>query len=530
MLLDRSLTSNMHRVRSLVLLAVASGCLSLSHFVEAQNPIPRAQDTSGMMQGRCINVDARKRAVDLWRGQIRASLRTNLIEAQVLREKNTFALYNLQAFLQNFVTMMRRCEEWELLDEVIDVLRPSFGALEREPGGERRMWVCRGGPVCNETNRFINREIPLNSLQFVALLSAVVGSIAAVPSASRSSVMVGFVNDASEVIWNDHVGRHASISALASFGNRTNMDVARVPKAGTSAHFLHDTDLWLLAAIAEFVPAIQELDQAKWQAIRAGPEYQRVRQAFSEGLTFVRKRITFDETSGQSGPRLRLGDIDRGMWRYYKDNRYAGYVGEAKPIACDPVRDAAGNIKGYAKRILVKAEGVPIVETGGWDFSHARRLVHFFHALDRNRNAIRRHLDPEIDAKLPPDTAKAFANSVLVRIWNGDERYPMFANYFDGTRGWYRVDHDVGTGGCREGYPPFGLSEAFATGGYVFWSDYEPRLGTLGSRLEKLFQSKAKEDADFVAARYENFSANTSASNRALHLFQFLPSLVGVRQ
>jgi len=89
-----------------------------------------------------------------------------------------------------------------------------------------------------------------------------------------------------------------------------------------------------------------------------------------------------------------------------------------------------------------------------WDISHARRLVHALDALERNRSAIN-VIFLLTDKLLPPDyLTTLFANTIVKVIWNGDKEQPLFANYWCGANGWYRVAYDNGTGRCMEGYPP----------------------------------------------------------------------------
>jgi hypothetical protein len=125
----------------------------------------------------------------------------------------------------------------------------------------------------------------------------------------------------------------------------------------------------------------------------------------------------------------------------------------------------------------------------GWDISHARRLAHVLDALVRNQTAI-----AETWGGLGVDVSwtritRAFAKNLVAKVWNGDSQFPLFANYWNGANGWYRVAYDNGTGQCREGTPPFGLTASFPEGGYAAWSRYQPTIGRLGFQLYALFKS-----------------------------------------
>ena len=115
----------------------------------------------------------------------------------------------------------------------------------------------------------------------------------------------------------------------------------------------------------------------------------------------------------------------------------------------------------------------------------------------------------------------------MVRVWNGDVKYPLFSNYWSGANGWFRAGYDNGAQRCIEGYAPFGLSNAFPTGGYAIWAEYFPVLGTLGHRLYELFSSANNEtDRDFIDRYYPGFGGKARPDTRMVHELMFWPSLV----
>jgi hypothetical protein len=335
-----------------------------------------------------------------------------------------------------------------------------------------------------------------------------------------------FARKAFDVIWYDHIIRYASSEYLASIRERMATAPANVSTTGSSRHFLSDRDLWLLKVIAEFVAAAPEVDANEWVRINTSSDYARVATVFSEGIALVRARTTIWKKRLDTGSDVALADLDRGFWRYYKDNRYAGYTDDQKPVVCVRKLDVSGKSHRYERSYLITSDRVPIVVTSGWDISHGRRLVHFFNAMDRTRGAIKERLSKNIDHDVPPDLGKLFAANFVHTVWNQDKAYPLFANYFDGSRGWYRVNYAPTKDTCREGVPPYGLSDSFSTGGYAFWTAYEPILGVLGMRLLQLMESDVAEDVAFIAHRYPVHSKSAPAPARSLRLFAFLPSLV----
>jgi hypothetical protein len=131
------------------------------------------------------------------------------------------------------------------------------------------------------------------------------------------------------------------------------------------------------------------------------------------------------------------------------------------------------------------------------------------------------------EGALPPaGLAQQFAVQLAGTLWNGDHERPLFANYWDGSNGWYRVAYDNGSKTCVEGVPPWGLSDSFATGGYASWAGLLPLLGELGQGLYRLTQSQDPEAQAFIAAHYSQLGPKASTNNRMLSQLMFWPSLV----
>ncbi|MNN37503.1 hypothetical protein D3C81_1514530 [compost metagenome] len=146
-----------------------------------------------------------------------------------------------------------------------------------------------------------------------------------------------------------------------------------------------------------------------------------------------------------------------------------------------------------------------------------------FEAIDRNRAALTRVFG--IDAASLParETLAAIARQVRVRVWNQDRRHPLFSNYLSGANGWYRVNYDNGTGYCNEGYPPFGLTDSFASGGYASWAS----LRDLGMRVYELSQSLQEQDRRYIDTYFPGLGAQAGSSRRMLAEIMFWPTLIG---
>jgi hypothetical protein len=277
--------------------------------------------------------------------------------------------------------------------------------------------------------------------------------------------------------------------------------------------------LWMIALHAELAGLLrrQGLDLAPDSKARLARHCAALLRMFSA-------RISLRQAKGRLAGAM-LADLDRGYWRLYGDNRYAGYEKDQKPVACVPGKWGGAS---SVPEVRVPARNVGSRSDIGWDISHARRLVHALDAIERNRDALVEVVGID-EAQLPaPGLASAFANTLVAVVWNGDSAWPLFSNYLSGANGWYRVAYDNGTGDCREGYPPYGLTGAFLTGGYITWARHQPAIGLLGRRLYELVDSAEGERSPFVVRYYRNLSSVATGQEKALARLMFLPALVAV--
>lgn len=469
-------------------------------------PVTHAQPDSAF---RCGG-EVESRAWALWDESGRALVVKSFIDDRLLALGDTYGLYDFQASTHNLLALAARCRRGDRLREFAKAVAHTYDALEPMTGGLG--WRCSGGRSCGEGSTLHDTEVVLTTSQFLALALHTASALAAVGKADEDTddfiartAMLGV----------DHLNRWAADAKQARPEERARATAAQA-RDGQSRWFFTDVDLWTLAAYAELA-TIQEAVPSLREHV-AAELTPAARQRLVGLLALLRSRLTL---SAVESPRLREGrgtaaDLDRGFWRAYRDNRYAAYAGREPPVSC-------AGAKGEP-RVNVRPESVPLVDSGGWDFSHARRLVHVIEALDRARAAMSRHY------KLPPEAvparlAPAFATALVVRVWNGDEQRPLFANYWDGSNGWYRAGY-VSAGNCFEGYGPHGLSDAFALGGFAQWSGARPEIAPLARRVYALAASTREDDAAFVRTYYSGLGRQVSSSIRTLAQLQFWPSLV----
>lgn len=442
-------------------------------------------------------------------------LRQQLVEGRLQAQGDTYALYDIQGYFHNLAALAQRCQRPERMRQMADALMPVFGKLEPLPGNAtQRAWVCRGGEICNTSNKLINTEVMLVSVQGLGLMSSLAQTMAAsTDPATRHHPFVAATAQVSA----EHLLRWGDAKARAGWRRLAHAQATDV-KDGSSALFFTDKPLWMIALYANLAGIYAQ------QPALASPLTGTQRQALSDGMRdavlLFKARTTLHPTPEARLSGALAADIDRGFWRLFVDSRYAGYVGAIPPAVC--MQEPDGSRKAH---LMVDARDLPLVSGLGWDFSHARRLVHVLAALDQNRHAVEQVFGLTANELPAPDLARDFAAQLVGYVWNGDTRYPLFTNYWGGANGWHRVAYDNGTAYCNAGYPPFGLSDSFTTGGYATWAHYYPVIDDLARTLFHMAQADDESDKKFIRRYYGGLLA-TSENNRMLTQLMFWPTLI----
>ncbi len=451
----------------------------------------------------------------LWDDNGRALAAKTFIDDRLIGQGDAYGLYDFEGSTHNLLAMAARCGREDRQLEFARIVTRAFDALVLVPGGGLG-WLCKGGRICKEGSSLHGTEVPLNSSQFMGLAMRVASALA--ERGSATSEARDFVAKTSLVTVH-HLNRWAQDPKMFRLNERQSASPTHA-RDGQSKWFFTDVDLWIIAMYAELA-GVQEARPDLRDAL-AKELVPQAHERLGDLLKLLRTRLTLSQVDSPrlQGARAVAGDLDRGYWRHYRDNRYAGYTGKEPPVSCSTDKTQA--------RVLVKPEAVPVVDSGGWDFSHARRLVHVIDAIDRQRAAMVKHFKVSADA-VPAGLGPAFATALLVRVWNGDAARPLFTNYWDGSNGWYRAGHTSGSS-CFEGYGPYGLSDAFALGGFAMWSQYRPEIGSFARRLYSLAGSTQEADVGFINTYYPGLGAGGSSSIRTLARLQFWPSLVESRR
>lgn len=453
---------------------------------------------------------------DLWDVKMRDALRQRLLQERLLKQGDVYALYDFQSNAYNLVSMAQRCKRTRRLMEVARLIRTAYDSLEPDASSVRgRQWICHGGTHCKNYG-YLDKEVRLNSAQFLALAALVANAMASsdVPLGAED---VLFIKDTIQIV-SEHLLRWGDEDAIAQLVKLTKAKPGDVRHGPSRLGFV-DFYLWQITMYAELA-GLRQWQGRHGRAQRTtsdGAEAVRMRRHLNALLLLFSSRISIREGSRENRSNNKRADLDQGYWRLDTDTRYAGYEGAEKPVICAP-----------EKQVRLPAESVPLRDDIGWDISHARRLVHALDALERNRQAVNA-VFPGSDKHLNATAiAKAFAANLVGAVWNQSMSEPLFSNYTSGANGWYHAKYDARTGKCSEGHGPYGLSEAFVTGGYITWAKYYPVIGLLGQKLHDLAGTGEGQRSAFMVQSYRNLSA--SGTSRDTTRLMFLPSLVGIGQ
>ncbi len=440
-----------------------------------------------------------------------ACLREEMMQNRLSKGGDTYALYDMQVYGHNLAAMAARCGRVERLKELAALMDIAFDAMTEIPGAPPsagKGWVSRGGCVCNATNRLVNTEVALNSQQFLAFAMRVASALSAAPDWPVNRPF----DERAVVAAPHHLQRWTVAEDPLRLVDRRAATPASI-RDGSSRLFFQDAELGQIDIASEVAGVLVARPEINAPLPNRGFEGS-PREAIVGLLELLRAQTTAVPQSSKGIGKAIGADIDRGCWRLYRDTSYAGYAGTERPAECRAGKPARG------------LDVPPPVDTIGWDFSHARRLVPVMDAVERNRAALQRTFKVAAAAMPAPELPQQFAAQLAGSVWTGDPDYPLFANYWNGTNGWYRVAYDNGTSTCLEGYPPAGLSAAFTTGGFVNSARFYPVIGELGVRLYRLSLSDDWKAREFIAANYSQLAPKASANSRMLTQLMFWPSLV----
>jgi hypothetical protein len=194
-----------------------------------------------------------------------------------------------------------------------------------------------------------------------------------------------------------------------------------------------DTDMWIIAGVSNLLAAYKKENRL---ARIPSEDFERLIIYVKTGEKLLKSRITYSILKNFEGKTVEGANFGRGAWDDHPTYAYAGCNTEKYPAI-----NSLSNIKW-------KRSGL------GWDLSHARRFVHVFEALFRNKKLL--NLEFPTEALM-----EKFANQLIYSTFNRDFKKPLFTNFMDGSNGWFRVGYRKRVG---FGYGPWDMSIAVLTG------------------------------------------------------------------
>ncbi|MCO5239972.1 MAG: hypothetical protein M9904_07940 [Chitinophagaceae bacterium] len=442
------------------------------------------------------------------------------IKRRLFQDGDVYVLYDVQiGGLQSFVEMTRRCKDTWQIAELVDLLSPVFSLLKPVSEADNSTgWICSGGSICTDYG-LLGKEVTLCSSQFLGLLGALATNVSEnIPSRQRTTAEKAFLTNAFHTMAM-HLNRWFTTGYFSSVNKRLHITSGDL-KEGRSGYFFTDVDLWYLTALSD----LSELYRSGVRPVaedgkKAFEDLQNKKEGIKKIFDLFLARTFLSKA--QKGMRA---EVDKGFWRYYFDNRYAGYTGDLSPVGWEESSDGKWEMK-----TQVKWDSSYIAPNAGWDISHARRLVPALETFVRNGENIKAvwgYDNPDFD---PVALRHAYANQVVDKIWNGDMSSPLFSNFWSGDNGWYRVAYAANETGRRfAGYPPYGLSISMADGGYPVWGAFHPTLNKIFRNLFELSQKKDDRIKPFISRHYPGLLGRSSKSDstRSIQNLSFLSDLV----
>ena len=439
------------------------------------------------------------------------------IKRRLFQENDVYVLYDVQiGGLQSFVEMTRRCKDRQQIAELVDLLSPTFTALQPISNADNSTgWICNGGNTCTAYN-FIGKEVPLCSVQFLGLLGALATNISEnIPSHQRTTAEKAFLSNTFNTMA-VQLNRWFTAGYFTSVNKRLAMTSDDM-KDGSSRYFFSDRDLWYLTVLSD----LSELQQSGIQPVAedgkiAFEDLQNKKDGIQKIFDLFLARTFLTQFS--KGIRA---EIDKGFWKYYFDNRYAKYTGAVSPVSWEKDSDGKGKMN-----IQVKWDSAYLAQNVSWDISHSRRLVPALETFVRNRENIKKVWGYDNPAFDPVAIREAYANQIVEKIWNGNMDRPLFSNFWSGDNGWYRVAYANQTGRQFVGYPPYGLNTSMPDGGYPLWGAFQPTLRNIFKSIFELSQSNDPTAKSFISQNYRGLYSGGSNTSKPILSLSFLSDLV----
>jgi hypothetical protein len=258
-----------------------------------------------------------------WNGAGKEYLINELITNRLVGLGDTYSLYDFEISFHNLLALAQRCKRIDRQLEFAKIVKMTYAQLEQTPGKDLgQAWICRGGAICNKKNRLIDTEVMLSSVQFLAFATSVANGLARNASSTEGS---SFVDETAHIAL-QHMWRWGGAKARLALKNRITASPGDV-KDGSSALFFTDKDIWQISIYADLAGLLARRPGLRREVVLDFEQFKAMREHVAQLLKLFQARTTLMTVKDADGKPLVVADLDRGFWRLYVDNRYAGYSG-----------------------------------------------------------------------------------------------------------------------------------------------------------------------------------------------------------
>ncbi len=462
---------------------------------------------------------------------------------QKLAVNNTEILYNVQLETFNLLIYAHHQKKYELMDELIGVYLEAFKHIQYKTENKiitsigeneatdvyctslfsqaRPMWVVNYNKQINDGETLIRtitfeHEHLLNSANFLQMISRAILYATQVPENERGANINNLLSEGIINIVVDHYNRWLN-EDITSQGQGWGCDPKSSSNCFTIRDFLQKIihSNWIntienkkhcnaiRGEIMSIIGGVSDILASNKLDSNEVSLTTIVKDSF---VDFIQESSSLIESRLSETPNNGLV-LDAGYWKDHYDYKYSGNQNE---ISC-----ALDLVENVNQQTTV-------------DLSHARKWVHVFESLHLNRSAV--------DLSFPDiEIMKKFSNQFAYNVYNGDTKFPLFTNYFDGSNGWHRVNYKSKDDNQGDGHAPYFYSVAAYEGGFTFWSTYNSDIENIRNSLWNMINAYSTdfEVKNHVDKYYDNWYAKCDSlveyrdfdnPNMSKDLLQFLPT------
>lgn len=415
-----------------------------------------------------------------------------------INSKSASRLYNIQVWTNNLLEAAYHQKDYGIIDSLSKLYFEAYKQLQTPEyyynnlgneldsfklNGKYKMWLEDGTFTEDSLTTEYKREILLNSTQFTYVLANTINIICRLPE--RTAYMDSMLHYYTPILIHDHYerwifGKEGSFQMQGwncidgRYNHIEYLELKTKKYYGKPSYCraILDQDMWIMAGVNELLAAHKIAPEL---IIMSDTLESQFVNYLKLSLDIVESRFSKTKLTDFNGEKTTGYAFDVKSFKDHEDNSYSNFKGECCP-------------NDYDKKKVRKI---------GWDLSHMRRFVQIVSSIEQNKDLTGISFSDTL-------LIKKIANQFIYGVFNKDFEKPLFANYFDGQNGWYRVNYH----GEGFGYAPYDLSDAAYTGGYLFWKKYNVDIEKLSKAMWAYFNSSNNElkehKEEHYGRHYEN--------------------------